>query len=99
VGEVLQGNLSNPIVAGFNMKASQVPQSGDLATVLNYPAVPDGTVVYFWRNGAYVTCSRTADDDDNAFWTAPAVPEVGEGFWVSQNAPTTWTRSFTVPQN
>lgn len=96
VGEVLQGNLSNPVASGFSMLASQVPQSGDLASVLGYPAVPGSTIVFFWRDGTYVTRSRTTDDDDNALWTGVTEPQVGEGFWVKENAATTWSRSFTV---
>jgi hypothetical protein len=99
VGEVLQGDLAAPVPAGLSMKASQVPQSGDLASVLNYPAVPESTTVYFWRNAAYQLRLRTTDDDDNAIWNQPTVPDVGEGFWVQENAPLSWTRTFTVPQN
>lgn len=95
VGEVLQGNLTNSIPAGFSMLASQVPQSGDLAAVLNYPAV-DGSTVYFWRNGGYVTRIRTTDDDDNPIWSGPTVPGVGEGFWAKETTAKTWWRSFTV---
>lgn len=98
-GEVLQGNLSQSLDAGFNMKASMVPQSGDLASVLGYPATPSSTVIYFWRGGTYETCIRTTDDDDNPMWNRPTVPEVGEGFWAKENGAKTWTRSFTVPQS
>ncbi len=96
VGEVLQGALAGTVPAGFSMKASQVPQSGDLASVLGYPATPSSTVVYFWRSGAYDVKIRTTDDDDNAVWNGVTEPAVGEGFWVKENVATTWTRNFTV---
>jgi len=98
VGEVLQGNLSNPLAAGFNLVGSQVPQSGDLADVLAYPAVPGSTTIYFWRNAGFEIVSRTTDDNDNPVWSGPAVPSVGEGFWAKENNALNWTRSFTVPQ-
>jgi hypothetical protein len=95
VGEVRQFALTNVVATGFDMKASIVPQSGDLASVLNYPAVT-GSTIYFWRNGAYVTRIRGTDDDDNPAWSGPTVPLVGEGFWTKEAAGFNWTRNFTV---
>jgi hypothetical protein len=96
VGEVKQGANTNAIPTGYSMKASAVPQSGDLASVLGYPAVVGSTEVYFWRNGAYVSRVRGTDDDDNAAWNGATEPLVGEGFWVKETAPRSWTRNFTV---
>lgn len=96
VGEVKQGPSTNAVPAGFSMKGSIVPQSGDLATVLGYPAVVGSTAVYFWRNGAYVIRNRSTDDDDNAAWNGATEPLVAEGFWLKENAPVSWIRNFTT---
>lgn len=96
VGDVAQGNLTNTIPTGFSQKSSIVPESGDLATALGYPAVVGSTTIYFWRAGAYEVRSRITDDDDNSVWNGATVPLVGEGFWAKENAQRSWVRTFTV---
>lgn len=93
VGEVSQGNLSNPLPAGFSLKSSQVPQAGDLAADLAFPA-DDGDVVFTFSNasGAYETSTFLFGS-----WTpsAPAV-EVGESFFVNKQVAGSWDRTFSV---
>jgi len=91
VGEVKQGALSTPLVAGFQIVASQVPQSGALDTVLGFP-VAEGDTVYLFNNttGSYVGTTFEFGE-----WVAP-VPKVGEAFFVNRAAAGTWTRTFTV---
>jgi hypothetical protein len=92
VGEVMQGNLSNPLPAGFSMKSSMVPQAG-LISSLGLVAEA-GDTIFLFRNGAYV--SSTYDDLDEA-WGAPEPdPAVGEGFWFSTTTAREWTRQFSV---
>jgi len=94
VGEVKQGTLSTPLVKGFQIVASQVPQTGALDDVLGF--VPeDGDTVFVFNNatGAYVGSTFEFEE-----WTAP-VPKVGEAFFVSKHATSTltaWTRTFNV---
>lgn len=92
VGEVPQGSLSQALPAGFSIQASQVPQQGQLDTVLNFPAV-DGDVVYLFNNtsGAY-----TIHAFDFGAWDNPPVPKVGESFFVNKTSATDWTRTFSV---
>jgi hypothetical protein len=96
VGEVMQGTLSNPIPAGFSLKASQVPQAGKLQTDLKFP-VATGDVVYKYSSPAgYAIASF---DPDLGGWD-PAEPTigVGEGFWARKVAVGDWARTFSVNQ-
>lgn len=98
VGEVMQstaGPLANPLVAGFNLKGSMVPQSGDLSIVLGYPA-ENGDVVSRFINGAYQVCSYALDDNGVLNWNTIPTPAVGEGFWIKSKTAKTWSRTFLV---
>jgi hypothetical protein len=92
VGEVSQGSLSHAVPAGFSIQSSEVPQSGQLDTILGFPAT-DGDVVYRFSNatGNYAISAFDFGDWDNA-----PVPAVGESFFVNKVAATDWTRSFSV---
>jgi hypothetical protein len=87
VGNVLTGNLTNNIPAGFTLVSSQVPVSDTLPN-LNFPAA-EGDVAFYLRNGQYV-------EDDYSFgaWSVGVAPAVGEGFWIHTAAPKTWWRVF-----
>ena len=98
VGEVKQGTganaLTTPLVGGFQLVASQVPQSGLVSTDLGLP-IALGEAVYRFQSGAYVTHNR-------GFTTwSPSEPTIqaGEGFFLKKNAnPPNWVRSFSVNQ-
>jgi hypothetical protein len=86
VGNVLTGNLTNSIPAGFSIISSQVPQSDTLEN-LGYPAnIPD--TAYFYRSGAYVVSTFVGT------WNPDLVVGVGEAFWISTASPEQWTRTF-----
>jgi hypothetical protein len=95
VGEVMQGDLSTPFVAGFNLLGSQVPQAGKVETDLKLPAVLNDKVWTF-NAGVYTTLTRRA-----TAWT-PSEPtvQVGEAFFFERKggAAGNWTRSFSVNQ-
>jgi hypothetical protein len=91
VGEVPQGELSNPIPAGFSIRASIVPQKGALDTVLGFPGAL-GDTVYFFRGGAYASSTFIGT------FVPAAEPNVGESFFVNKAEPATWTRTFSVNQ-
>ena len=88
VGEVMQGALTTPIPAGLSIKSSQVPQTNTLEN-LNFPAA-FGDTVYFYRGGAYQSSVFFGT------FSPPAIPAIGEAFWVNAGAAATWTRTFTV---
>jgi hypothetical protein len=92
VGEVPQGTLTVPLVAGFQLVSSKVPQSGALDATLGYPAA-EGDVVYFFDCATQGYKIHTYEG--GAFDSVP-VPAVGQGFFALKAAPATWTRTFSV---
>jgi hypothetical protein len=95
VGEVETGALSNPITVGFNIKASIVPQAGQLDTDLGYTP-SDGDVVYLLRKGVFSICNYAPDDNGNLYWDNIPNVNVGEGFWLFTPTAKTWQRNFTL---
>ncbi len=96
VGEVVTGESSNPIPAGFSLKSSIVPQSGGLTTALAFPDV-EGDLVYFW-NSASQTFSSPFESFGALGWDpSEPTPAVAEGFFVKKAAAANWTRTFNVP--
>jgi len=97
VGEVPQGTLSTPMNSGYNLVASQVPQSGLLQTDLKYVPAPTGDVVYRYNNASKSYQIFNYDPDFADWDTQPSV-NVGEGVFIFRNGggAATWTRTFTV---
>lgn len=93
VGEVKQGALSNPLPAGFSLKASQVPQSGVLDTVLGFPAT-DGDTIYLFN----ATTDQYSLHVYDGGWSTDPIPAVGQGFWVRKLTASSWNRNFSVNQ-
>jgi hypothetical protein len=98
VGEVPQGNLSNPLPVGFSIKASQVPQAAKPEDLGLVGAPLDKIYRYDGAAGAY----RIANTFANATvgWQPPTgVIAVGEAFFYQRhpnNGAGTWTRTFSV---
>lgn len=109
VGEVPQGNLSNPLIPGaYQIRSSQVPQ----ALNLGRPNTPVGTQtlqfpanigdVVFQFNGTYTTASFV--NVAGGRWSGAAGAEgpiinVGSSFFLFKAAagsPNAWTRTFSV---
>jgi hypothetical protein len=93
VGEVPQGDLKNPIPAGFSIRSSQVPQKGVLDADLKFP-IADGDTVYTYNNA-----SKGYDGFNYDFSTwSPSAPtiDVGQSFFVSKGAAASWDRTFSV---
>jgi hypothetical protein len=97
VGEVRQGDLSNPIPSGFSIKANMVPQAGRPDTFGTFPAAGGDRFFKFNKaTGGYNTHTRRGAPFND--WN-PALPtiEVGEAFFYFRSgAPTAWTRTFNV---
>lgn len=91
VGEVPQGALSTPLLAGLNLVASQVPQAGKLVADLLYTPT-EGDIIYQWDGAAYKQNSYNFGAWDNG---DPAIA-VAEGFFLSRSAAGSWARTFSV---
>lgn len=101
VGEVPQGALSTPMVAGFQIVSSKVPQAGTAAE-LGFPSkaadgLTAGDQVYKFNptSQSYVVSAYDDLDDD---WAPPVSFDVGEAVFVKLAKPVTWTRQFSVNQ-
>jgi len=102
VGEVKQGQLDTPLVAGLQIVSSQVPQSGDLTTLGYTPA--DGDKVFQFITNDPVPANNqkyyiSQYDDLSASWS-PALKslDVGEAVFLQKLAAGKWSRSFQVNQ-
>lgn len=95
VGEVPQGNLSNPIPNGLAIRSSIVPQGGGLTSVLQYPA-EDGDTCYQYNpaNGSYTI--NTYLGFLGSWDPAEPTPAVGESFYIQSGSAKSWTRTFSV---
>jgi len=86
VGNVLTGNLTNNLPAGFSIVSSQVPISDTLEN-LQLPA-NFGDTVYYYRSGAYVSSTYFGT------WSPDLSPAIGESFWIAAGSAITWWRVF-----
>jgi hypothetical protein len=94
VGEVPQGQLSNPVPAGLSIRSSQVPQRDDVVK-LGFPSAP-GDQIFKWASAKAGYDVFGFDDIDNAWLPSAPILEVGEAVFVRKNAAATWTRTFSV---
>jgi hypothetical protein len=93
VGEVLEGNLSTPIPAGFSLRSSLVPQPGNLSDDLRFPVADGDEIHLFDRDQQKYVIYPFADGK----WKGPApILGAGEAFWVAKKAAANWTRSLNL---
>jgi hypothetical protein len=96
VGEVVQGNTTNSLPAGFSIRSSIVPQSAGLSSVLGFPAVA-GDLVYFFNKATQNYAGGIYESFGGNLWDpAEPAPAVGQAFWVQKAAQANWVRNFTV---
>jgi hypothetical protein len=105
VGEVMQGHLVTPLVAGLQIVSSQVPQSGT-AKDLGMPSttaagLSNGDQIYkFVTDPASALYqkydSSTFDDLEDGFLPALKPLAVGEAVFLKLAKANSWTRDFTV---
>jgi hypothetical protein len=99
VGEVPQGNLSNPIPTGFSIRASQVPQAVKPEDIgLKAPVAGEGDKFFRYNTTKKGYDSFQYEPLDDA-WLPGGLPvlNVGEAFFYFRVAgPTTWNRTFSV---
>jgi len=79
------------------MQASEVPQSGDLVSVLGFaPQLGDSVYQYVAGTGFKIN-NYALDDNGNPAWDQGSAPTigVGEGFWLNTTrAHPAWARTF-----
>jgi len=94
VGDVPQGALSNPIPAGFSIRASQVPQAGTVVA-LQFPAA-EGDAIYQYDETRAVKYAISQYEFGE--WSPVPSLKVGEAIFVRTGAAKAWTRTFNVNQ-
>jgi hypothetical protein len=94
VGEVMQGDLVNPVALGFDIYSAMVPQAGGITSVHNYQPT-DQDVVYKYTGTSYASKTWLATLNR---WNPVGEPnlEVGEAVFIRSRAAKNWTRTFTV---
>jgi hypothetical protein len=92
IGEVPQGSLTNPVPAGYSLKASIVPQAGSL-TSLGFPALPNDEV---WRGVPPILSFYYFEEFTYVWYPTEPILSVGEGFFLYAVDSRIWLRNFTV---
>jgi hypothetical protein len=96
VGELLQGELVNPLPAGISTKGALVPQFGSINTAHNIPGESGDEIRVFTNDlqggGAYEVSIYTADQG----WLPDIQLGPGQGFWIQKQHPQDWVRYFVV---
>ena len=103
VGEVAQSNppgtpVTNPLIAGYQIKSSKIPQPGKVTTDLGYPAEPFDTLFKFDTVGQTYNV-YTYDPDEGWLRNAsPDEPQLGiaESAFFLRSAVGSWDRIFSV---
>jgi hypothetical protein len=99
VGEVPQGtganSLKTPLVPGFQIVSSQVPQAGT-PTELGYVAANEDQIYQWSVSGQRYEVA--AFDTEFGWSPEPRALDVGEAFFLNRKTAGTWERSFTVNQ-
>jgi hypothetical protein len=97
VGDVAQGTLTIPIVNGFNLIASKVPQAGTL-TALGFPG-EDSDSAYVYGNGPGGETGYSINQFVDGLGWDPEEPVLGVGkaMWLnSSGTHASWVRTFSV---
>jgi hypothetical protein len=94
VGEVMQGNLVNPVPAGYSIRSSQVPQTGG-ANALGLTTLQAFDNLLKWNGTSYDVYTVLF----GGAWD-PSEPTiaVGESVFLNTTAATSWNRTFNVNQ-
>ena len=99
VGAVPQAFLKMPILQGWCIRSSLLPQSGMIATALMFPLVNTYIEEFYLMTGAAPGYS-VYSNPGTAWVVPPGEPtmSVGEAFWSrsSYTGPHDWTRTFWI---
>ncbi|PWU15811.1 MAG: hypothetical protein C5B50_14620 [Verrucomicrobia bacterium] len=90
VGEVMQGNLSVPVPAGFSIRSSLLPQVGNLEE-LKFP-IANGDIIHVFDRDRQ---KYVLHPYENGKWTdGTPILGIAESFWVAKTEPGNWRQSF-----
>jgi hypothetical protein len=97
VGTVLQGTLSTPYVAGYNIISSKVPLAGGAGALGLTNNASNGDYVYQFQPGSQTYGSKHTYLAATGIWLGgePQIA-VGEAFWYNAKNAGSWTTTFTV---
>jgi hypothetical protein len=99
VGEVVQGNTTNTLPAGFAIRSLVTPQAGSLAGDFGLPSNEDGAAIIKWDTAQQKYSTFLYDELEPGWLPAPGpAVGVGESFWSQRQADGSWVRDFTVPE-
>ncbi len=94
-GNVLEGDLSQAVPAGFSIRSSLLPQPGHIVDDLKFP-IANGDVVHVFDRERQQYVLHPYENDR---WTKGApVLGVGEAFWVAKAEAGNWDRGGSGPQ-
>jgi len=100
VGEVAQGTpVTNPLVAGYQMKSSKIPQAGKITTDLGYPPLALDTLFKF--NTVNQNYDVYTFDDLGNEWVRNLLPDepslgIAEAAFLLRSGGGSWDRNFAV---
>jgi hypothetical protein len=88
VGDVIQGQISIPVPAGFSVRSSPFPRGGSVHADLGFP-IADGDVVHLFDRDQqkYVLYPY----DPQTWASTPPLVGVAESFWIAKSSPENWT--------
>ena len=97
VGDVLQGELTNPLPAGISTKGALVPQAGSINSAHQIPGQPGDEIQIYTNDqqggGSY---SVSIFDAQQNAWVPDLTLQVGQGFWIQKQNSQDWVRIFFV---
>ncbi len=94
VGEVVVGNHSVDIPAGWSIVSNPIPVAGTVSTLGLESVVEVGDSIYKYNNG-YEISSYVYDDLFEEYgWNNNLSIAVGEAFFINKATPATWTKTF-----
>ena len=92
VGEVVVGNHSVDIPAGWSIISNPIPVAGTVSTLGLDSIVEVGDSIYIYDNG-YIP-SEYSELMGYTFWTEDFNISVGQAFFINKANPATWTKTF-----
>ncbi len=96
VGDVMQGNLSVPIPAGFSVRSSLLPQPGQLHEDLGFP-IADGDVIHLFDRDRQKYAPFPFEG--GKWMNGSPMVNICESFWVAKTEAANWTRAIMVDES